>query len=726
RAASEPLAQPAPGPVHVDAGMEHERHPELTESVSLLPGEDLGKLFIGESQPSAEHPHDLDGLRLAETESTGHAAPEGAAATHPDEDWIEVEEEVVEQAPVRDALAANTRFNADAEGIDDDIREIFLEEMQEEIDNLANAEKVWLADPAQTSSLVGIRRSFHTLKGSGRLVGAGVLGEFAWKVEDMLNRVLDNTIEPNQNVQDLVRHAIDALPQLLAALKGEATPNAPLSAIMHTAEQLAAGHPARLEDQAPRATETVTRTVIRRVPRASVEAEAVPQASLTDAVSAAAAPAQETREPGIVLSVMPPVDPVLLEILRSEVAQYLQTIRAAIQRSDHDLPISEELLRAVHTLHGAIAMVDIPLLTQLLSPLEGLFQRLRASGQALSAAGVRLLGQSVDVVDHVMSQFDAAEPRLPDANALTAQIVEMRDEYPESQVAHVVYESPVHGDVHGEDAHADPVREEERLVDDEEMAASTRSGEHEQTDTTIPPVDDRHADVAAEMAAALSAFEPVDSASEHAAAERAAAEQAAAEQAAAEQAAAEQAAAEQAAAEQAAAEQAAVEKAAAEQAAAEHAAAEQAAAERAAAEQVAAEHAAAEHAAAEQAAAVQDVSEETPEPAFALAGGGQIDADLLEVFVDEAREILDHADGVLAQWHAEPAELSCVGELQRDLHTLKGGARIAGLMPLGDLAHAIETVLEKPIRDAGKTGALISTLEASFDQLHALVQRVSK
>src|SRR6185312_15949635 len=32
RAASEPLAQPAPGPVHADAGMEHERHPELTES----------------------------------------------------------------------------------------------------------------------------------------------------------------------------------------------------------------------------------------------------------------------------------------------------------------------------------------------------------------------------------------------------------------------------------------------------------------------------------------------------------------------------------------------------------------------------------------------------------------------------------------------------------------------------------------------------------------------
>ena len=40
-----------------------------------------------------------------------------------------------------------------------------------------------------------------------------------------------------------------------------------------------------------------------------------------------------------------------------------------------------------------------------------------------------------------------------------------------------------------------------------------------------------------------------------------------------------------------------------------------------------------------------------------------------------------------------------VPELQRDLHTLKGGARIAGLAPIGDLTHAIETLLEKPIRD---------------------------
>ena len=442
-AVREPSATPVAAPelkADTSAVFQDEQHPELSESVSLLPGDDLGHLFIGAAPPHEAPVHNLDGLRLAQTEATTPVTLEDAALDAQDGDWIDIEEEVFEQVPMRDALAANTHFNANAEGIDDDIREIFLEEMQEEIDNLRTAEGVWLADPAQLSSLIGIRRSFHTLKGSGRLVGAGVLGEFAWKVEDMLNRVLDNTIQPHEGVQAVVRHAIDALPQLLAALKGDGEPTAPLSAIMKAAEQVAAGQSARVEDYTSAATETVRRVVRRRVPRLDQAVQAVPEAGVTDAHSATAEHASVEPTPGIALPVMPPVDPVLLEILRSEVAQYLQTIRAAIQRSGTELPIGEELLRAVHTLHGAIAMVDIPLLTQLLSPLEGLFKRLRAANLPLSADGVHLLGQSVDAVDHVMGQFDAAEPQLPNVDALTAQIIAMRDHYPESQVAHVVFE----------------------------------------------------------------------------------------------------------------------------------------------------------------------------------------------------------------------------------------------------------------------------------------------
>ncbi|HVC16962.1 MAG TPA: response regulator, partial [Rhodanobacter sp.] len=369
------------------------------------------------------------------------------------------------------------------------------------------------------------------------------------------------------------------------------------------------------------------------------------------------------------------------------------------------------LLRAVHTLHGAIAMVDIPLLTQLMSPLEGLFKRLRAANVPLSSEGVKLLGQMVDVVDHVMSQFDVEHPQLPEVDALTAQIIAMREDYPESQVAHVVYE-PAPGEVA---AHA--------VGDGDEAVVKglpdTDMAEAEAADAQVADEDEAlHGQFEAELAHALGAFEP-----EIAAAEQASAEKAFAEKIAAEKAAEEQAAAERAAAELAAAEQAAMERAAAE--------AEQAAAERAAVEQAAAEQAAKERAAAEQAATASHTVEEietepVQEEVLVPAGSGQIDADLLEVFIDEAREILDHADGILAQWHDEPTELSYVAELQRDLHTLKGGARITGLMQVGDLAHAIETLLEKPVTDKTRAVQLIAAMESSFDLLHAMAQHVSQ
>ncbi|WEN16289.1 Hpt domain-containing protein [Rhodanobacter sp. AS-Z3] len=774
-------------------------HPELTETVSLLPGDDLSNLFVGSSGTPATSAHDLDGPHLAQTEAMAPAMLQAGDTEDQDDDWVEVEEEVVEQVPVRDALAENTQFNANAEGIDDDIREIFLEEMQEEIDNLLAAEKVWLADPELTPSLVNIRRSFHTLKGSGRLVGAGVLGEFAWKVEDMLNRVLDNSIKPDANVQAVVRHAIEALPQLLGALKGEGQPNAPLSAIMRTAEKVAAGNPARLEDNLPTGTETVRRIVRRRVPRIDAIAEAVPTAALADVRTTPAELGPVDTDHILAMPVMPPVDPVLLEILRSEVSQYLQTIRSAIQRTDGELPIGEELLRAVHTLHGAIAMVDIPLLMHLLSPLEGLFKRLRAASIPLSSDGVGLLSQSLDVVDHVMAQFDVADPQLPNVDPLIAQITNMRDGYPESRLPHVLSE-PVVDEIEHVAPEATAGHADDEQTTGEVAAAGAAEDDQISAEMAhqVHPEDAHHAEAAAQLVAALDAFAPEQAAAERAAeeqavverlaaeraeeeaalqqllaehaaaeqaatealaAEQAAAEQAAAEKRAAEQAAAEQAAAEKLAAEQAAAEQAAAEKLAAEQAAAEQAAAEklvaeQAAAELAAAEKLAAEQAAAEHAAAEKLAAEQAAAEQAaaaklaaqqqdmvppaiepaakadstsiPESMPAVGGLGEIDADLLEVFIDEARELLDHADEVLAQWHAEPSELSHIGELQRDLHTLKGGARIAGLMPVGDLSHAIETLLEKPIRDPAQTAPLISALEASFDQLHAMVQQVSQ
>ncbi|MEO7148995.1 MAG: response regulator, partial [Rhodanobacteraceae bacterium] len=102
-----------------------------------------------------------------------------------------------------------------------------------------------------------------------------------------------------------------------------------------------------------------------------------------------------------------------------------------------------------------------------------------------------------------------------------------------------------------------------------------------------------------------------------------------------------------------------------------------------------------------------------------------IDPDLLEIFNQEGGELLDHSDGLLAQLRDAPEEHEPVIGLQRDLHTLKGGARVAGIAPIGDLGHVMETLLEAIAEGRRDVDPLIvESLERGFDRLHDLLQRV--
>ncbi|MCG6118337.1 MAG: Hpt domain-containing protein [Aquimonas sp.] len=194
--------------------------PSLTDlgAVEVAPGDGLEDLIVGSGESAPVQPggapQDLAGFKPAETART--APP---------------------------ALGVQLQgFAIGGEEIDEEIREVFVEEVQEEIDNLRQLLPIWAASPEDLELLKPIRRVFHTLKGSGRLVGALVLGEFAWKIESMLNRVLGNSIPPRGEIVDLVGRARDALPSLLAALKGESGHYADLAGLQETAEALAAGH----------------------------------------------------------------------------------------------------------------------------------------------------------------------------------------------------------------------------------------------------------------------------------------------------------------------------------------------------------------------------------------------------------------------------------------------------------------------------------------------------
>jgi chemosensory pili system protein ChpA (sensor histidine kinase/response regulator) len=71
-----------------------------------------------------------------------------------------------------------------------------------------------------------------------------------------------------------------------------------------------------------------------------------------------------------------------------------------------------------------------------------------------------------------------------------------------------------------------------------------------------------------------------------------------------------------------------------------------------------------------------------------------VDADLFPIFEEEAIELLPQMGTALRQWSARPENRSARDEVLRALHTLKGSARLAGALRLGELAHRMESQIE--------------------------------
>lgn len=100
-----------------------------------------------------------------------------------------------------------------AESVDEEIRGIFVEEAREVLAALAALEPGDGARPPP--ALRELRRGFHTLKGSGRTVGAGAIGTLCWGVEAVLNRILEGDLAWSGAVAEPVAAVLARLPALV-------------------------------------------------------------------------------------------------------------------------------------------------------------------------------------------------------------------------------------------------------------------------------------------------------------------------------------------------------------------------------------------------------------------------------------------------------------------------------------------------------------------------------
>src|SRR5690606_26932063 len=212
----------------------------------------------------------------------------------------------VVEAPAEPGAPIVGGFEIVGEEIDEEIRGVFLEEFAEEIDNLDAMLHQWRAAPENMEKLRPIRRAYHALKGSGRHGGARALGEFSWKIEKVLNRVLDRSRPPSDAVIGMVDRAFYTLPELQAALRRERSLTSGLVPLQEAADRIAAGDDA----MPPEATQVV-----------ATEAAVVAPLQAPEAVAGA------VQEPPAEL-VPASIEALLLEILDAEMQGHLQTVGA--------------------------------------------------------------------------------------------------------------------------------------------------------------------------------------------------------------------------------------------------------------------------------------------------------------------------------------------------------------------------------------------------------------
>ncbi len=101
-----------------------------------------------------------------------------------------------------------------------------------------------------------------------------------------------------------------------------------------------------------------------------------------------------------------------------------------------------------------------------------------------------------------------------------------------------------------------------------------------------------------------------------------------------------------------------------------------------------------------------------------------IDEQVLPIFIEEAQELFPKASEQVSAWRHDVRNPAHSDSLKRTLHTLKGSARMAGAMRLGEVAHNLETRL----LDVGDTPApaLFDSFDEYLDDIAFLLDRLTR
>ncbi|MEM7053018.1 MAG: Hpt domain-containing protein [Pseudomonadota bacterium] len=558
---------------------------------------------------------------------TDAAVDEPPQGDHIDETAASAEIETAPEAIIATGSSTGSALDDD----EFDLEQIFLEEFDEQSGLLLRLYPKWCHALDDTSLLTDIRRSFHTLKGSGRMAGATQIGEFAWAFEQVLNHTLDGKYQPPQ-ISELIGQAIDELSSLRSRF----------------VEDPDAGMPQQAEWLVQQA-ETIQTTGL------------MPE--------------------------LKGLDPTLIQLMIKEISEHLLTIEQWVDQSRQQgwpQRISGNLILALHTIKGTLRLAPIGHEADNLQAVENYLQDLRDDEETADDGAIELLAdvqtllgrrldrlQNQTVADDHFQTTELAE-RANDLAHMLHQQSTPKPPAAESESAQTEQDAELSQAAAGDESSQATIDESEPASDevDDTTAATAPDTDHEpadftETDSLTPAEEPEPVEAETSTEAAQSDDAPeLDSAIQ-------------------------------------------IKREAEFEPWPETELGELDAPDAA------------------QTQAIETAESQISASQALTIDYTALDQDLLELFVEEGRERLESADEVLQKWREQPEDATLVTALQRDLHTVKGSARMAGLNAIGQVAHLLEDLLES-IADGQQraTNERIDSIETGCDHLHSMIEAV--
>ncbi len=487
-------------------------------------------------------------------------------------------------------------------GTDPEMLDVFLEEA---VDVLANIGAAIGASTIDSDALVTIRRGFHTLKGSGRMVGLSDLGETAWAVEQVMNRWLELQWPADAPLMDMVREAHGLFTAWAEAIRDRRAPAVDTAALLAKTRAL---------KEAPPPLPAATPSAGTATPGTVTAGDAAGDAADTADAAAGDPAVAIVPEPDILIG-SHRMSRTLHALYCKEAMQHAATIAAQLEAPEPAGGSTEHetLEIATHTLAGISRTAGLAQPAGIAGRLE---RCLPLAGHALSPEDRALLRECAAALQrmvHAVTQGHPPETADGIAERLDQLLARLRD-------VPALSEAPVPAPETAPPAHDIP-----EIPDAAAAVARTPVIEPAAAPATGP----------ADQLLPEPVIEPLDDAS-----------------------------------------------------------------------------------------LVRAVAAQRVEDQRRVRD--DIDANLLPIFLEEADELLPRIGRDLRGWMAAPGDQTVMLSLQRALHTLKGSARMAGAMRLGELAHLTETRLESAMqlehRDADFLDSIASHVDrigSAVDALHA-------